>query len=137
MRRPHHVPLSRQAVAVLKGLQPISGKGTLVFPSMRTTQRPISESTLNAALRRLGYAKDEMTTHGFRATASTLLNESGLWNPDAIERQLAHVEGNDVRRAYARGEHWDERGRMMTWWADKLDDLRLPPKVIELAKRSA
>ena len=82
------------------------------------------------------YTKDEMTTHGFRATASTLLNKSGLWNP-AIERQLAHVEGNDVRRAYARGEHCEERVRMMTWWAAKLDDLRLPPKVIELAKRSA
>lgn len=63
--------------------------------------------------------------HGFRATASTLLNESGLWNPDAIERQLAHVEGNDVRRAYARGAHWDERVRMMQWWADRLDALRL------------
>jgi len=80
--------------------------------------------TMNAALRRMGYGTDEATAHGFRATASTLLNESGLWNADAIERQLAHIETNSVRRAYARGEHWDERVRMMQWWADYLDDLK-------------
>jgi len=124
MRRQHRSPLSRQAVEILMGLQEITGKGRLAFPSVRTVLRPISENTLNAALRRLGYSKDEATAHGFRATASTLLNESGMWNPDAIERQLAHVEANDVRRAYARGEHWDERVRMMQWWADRLDGLR-------------
>jgi len=124
MRRPHHVPFSPQAVAILKDLQAITGYGKLVFPSVRTVLRPISENTLNAALRRLGYTQDEATAHGFRATASTLLNESGLWSPDAIERQLAHVESNDVRRAYARGEHWDERARMMVWWADQLDAWR-------------
>lgn len=80
---------------------------------------------MNAALRRLGYGKDEVTAHGFRATASTLLNESGLWHADAIERQLGHVENNDVRRAYARGEHWEERVRMMQWWADRIDEMRL------------
>jgi integrase len=79
---------------------------------------------MNAALRRLGYGKDEMTPHGFRASASTLLNESGKWGSDAIERQLAHLEQNDVRRAYARGEHWEERVRMACWWADYLDQLR-------------
>lgn len=79
---------------------------------------------MNATLRRLGYSPDEMTAHGFRATASTLLNESGKWNPDAIERQLAHVESNDVRRAYARAEFWDERVRMMQWWSDYLDTLK-------------
>jgi integrase len=105
-------------------LHEIAGKGRLAFHSVRTVVRPISENTLNAALRRLGYSQDEATAHGFRATASTLLNESGLWNPDAIERQLAHVDADSVRRAYARGEHWDERVRMMQWWADYLDGLR-------------
>lgn len=124
MRRPHRVPLSRQAIAILEELREISGDGALLFPSVRTAARPISDNTLNAALRRLGYSKDEVTAHGFRATASSLLNECGKWHPDAIERQLAHVENNDVRRAYARGEHWDERVRMMQWWADYLDKLR-------------
>jgi integrase len=124
MRRPHRVPLARQAVAVLAGLRPVTGNGRLVFPSVRTVLRPISENTMNAALRRLGYGQDEATPHGFRATASTLLNESGCWNADAVERQLGHVEGDDVRRAYARGEHWDERVSMMQWWADYLDGLK-------------
>ncbi len=127
MRRIHRVPLSNQAITILEQLREISGSGTLVFPSIRTTERPISDGTLNAALRRLGYAKDEMTAHGFRATASSLLNESGKWHPDAIERQLAHIESNDVRRAYARAEYWDERVEMMQWWADYLDDLRRNP----------
>ncbi|MCB4767317.1 tyrosine-type recombinase/integrase [Ancylobacter sp. Lp-2] len=124
MRRPHRVPLPPQAVVVLQDLHCLTGRGKLAFPSVRSVLRPISENTLNAALRRLGYARDEATAHGFRATASTLLNESGLWHPDAIERQLAHVEGNAVRRAYARGEHWDERVRMMGWWANYLDKVR-------------
>lgn len=124
MRRDHFVPLSGQALAILRTQHEISASSAFVFPSIRTLRRPMSENTLNAALRRIGYAKDEATAHGFRATASTLLNESGLWNSDAIERQLAHVEGNQVRRAYARGEHWDERVRMMAWWADHLDGLR-------------
>lgn len=121
MRRPHRSPLPRQAVEILRGLHPITGRGRLVFPSVRTVLRPISENTLNAAFRRMGYGKDEVTAHGFRATASTLLNESGQWNADAIERQLAHVDADTVRRAYARGEHWEERVRMMQWWADKLE----------------
>ncbi|MFG1275666.1 tyrosine-type recombinase/integrase [Xanthobacter flavus] len=123
MRRPHRSPLPRQAVSILKRLHEITGRGRLAFPSIRTVLRPISENTMNAALRRLGYANDEVTPHGFRATASTLLNESGLWHADAIERQLAHLDGNAVRKAYARGEHWDERVRMMQWWADYLDAL--------------
>jgi integrase len=97
----------------------------------------MSEGTLNAALRRLGYSQDEGTAHGFRATASTLLNESGLWSADAIERQLAHVEGNDVRRAYARGQHWDERVRMMTWWANHLDQLKTVGIVVPMVRASA
>lgn len=124
MRRPHNVPLAPQAVAILRDLRDLTGDGALILPSVRSVQRPISDNTMNAALRRLGYAQDEMTAHGFRATASTLLNESGLWNPDTIERQLAHVENNEVRRAYARGEHWDERVRMMAWWADNLQHLK-------------
>ena len=88
----------------------------------------MSENTINAALRRLGFTKDEMTGHGFRASASSILNESGFWNPDAIERQLAHVDNDSIRRAYARAEFWEERVKMMAWWADKCDQLqRLSP----------
>jgi integrase len=132
MRRAHRTPLSRQAVAILRDLADVSGSSKLVFPGLRTVLRPISENTMNAALRRLGYSQDEATAHGFRATASTLLNESGQWNADAIERQLAHVESNDVRRAYARGEHWDERVKMMAWWADHLDNLKVVGRVIPI-----
>ncbi len=135
MRREHRIPLPRQALAELEALRAVTGNGRLVFPCVRTVLRPISENTLNAALRRLGYSKEEATSHGFRATASTLLNESGKWNPDAIERQLAHVEKNAVRRAYARGEHWDERVKMMQWWADHLDTLRKGGEVVELKPR--
>lgn len=124
MRRPHRSPLSRQAVEILRGLHTITGNHELVFPSVRSWARAISDNTLNAALRRLGYSQDEATAHGFRATASTLLNESGRWNVDAIERQLAHVEESEVRRAYARGEYWDERIRMIQWWADCIDELK-------------
>ncbi len=130
MRRAHRVPLTRQALTVLAELRRMTGNGRLVFPSVRTGLKPISENTLNAALRRLGYSKEEATSHGFRASASTLLNESGKWHPDAIERQLAHIESNNVRRAYARGEHWEERVRMMQWWADHLDNLKTVGKVV-------
>jgi len=123
-RREHRVPLSKQAISILKDMQEITGDGRLVFPSVRSVVRPISDGTLNAALRRLGYAKDEVTAHGFRASASSLLNECGKWHPDAIERQLSHVESDDVRRAYARAEHWKERIKMMQWWANYLDKLK-------------
>jgi integrase len=128
MGREHRIPLPTQALAVLERLRPISGGGELLLPSLRTVKRPISENTMNAALRRLGYGKDDMTPHGFRAAASTLLNESGKWSPDAIERALAHQEEDEVRRAYARGQHWDERVRMAQWWADHLDKLRMEPQ---------
>jgi integrase len=114
----------QQAVQILRELHPITGDGELVFPSVRSNQRPMSENTLNAALRRLGYSSDQATAHGFRATFSTLANEAGLWNPDAIERALAHVEANNVRRAYARGEHWEERVRMAQWWGGSAEKLR-------------
>jgi integrase len=125
MRRGFDVPLARQAVAILRELQGLTGHRRLVFPGMRSPERPISENTLNAAMRRLGYGQDEVTAHGFRSTASTLLNESKRWSIDAIERSLNHVEGNAVRRAYDRSRHWEERVRMAQWWADHLDELRL------------
>ena len=126
MRRAHKVPLSTQAISQLEDLRRLSPTH-LLFPGVRSSLRPISDGTLNAALRRLGYAKDEATAHGFRASASSLLNESGKWHTDAIERQLAHIEGNDVRAAYARSEYWEQRVAMMQWWADDLDRLRTSP----------
>ena len=137
MRRAHRVPLSSQAVSLLRDLHQITGAGRLVVPGVRTPRQPMSENTLNAALRSLGYAQDQATAHGFRASASTMLNESGLWSADAIERQLAHVEGNDVRRAYARGEHWDERVKMMTWWANYLDQLKRVGQVVRIEQKFA
>lgn len=136
MRRPHKIYLAPQALAILQELQKITGHRRLLFPGLKGAEKPISENTLNGALRRLGYAQDEMTGHGFRASASTLLNESGKWTADAIERQLAHVENNDVRRAYARGEHWDERVKMMIWWANHLDRLKQAGVAIKLRKAS-
>jgi integrase len=139
MRRPHRVPLPAQAIVVLDALYPITGHGVadLLLPGLRSIHRPISENTLNGALRRLGYSQDEATAHGFRSTFSTLANESGKWNPDAIERQLAHIESNDVRRAYARGEHWEERVRLMAWWADYCDALRLGGRVVPFKAMTA
>lgn len=123
-RRPHAVPLSKQVVRYLTELATMLGTEGYVFPSARSGKRPMSENTLNAAFRRMGYSKEELTAHGLRATASTFLNESGLWNPDAIERALAHGDSNLVRGIYHRGKHWDERVRMAQWWSDYLDELR-------------
>jgi integrase len=135
MRRPHRVPLARQSLAILHDLQALTGAGRWLFPSVRTTVRPISENTLNAALRRLGYGSEEMTAHGFRSMASTRLNEMGRWNPDAIERQLAHQEANAVRRAYTHAaEFWPERVAMMEAWAAYLDELRERGKVLPLTR---
>ena len=138
MRRPHRVPLARQPLAILRELREITGNGCWLFPSVRTSTRPISENTLNAALRRLGYGSEEMCTHGFRSMASTRLNEMGRWNPDAIERQLAHQEANAVRRAYTHGaEYWSERVSMMQTWADYLDTLKEGGKIVPLSKAKA
>jgi integrase len=120
MRAPHLVPLSRQALALIDELRPITGNYELLLPGRSDRQKPISENTLLYALYRLGYHQ-RATTHGFRALASTILNESGLWRPDAIERQLAHKERNAVRAAYHRAEYMEERARMMQWWANYLD----------------
>jgi integrase len=125
MKRDHIVPLADQAIQILEEVKPLTGNGRYVFPSVLTTGRPMSDNTINSALRRLGYSKDEMTGHGFRSMASTVLNENS-WTPDAIERQLAHVEGNSVRAAYNYAEHLEERRRMMQWWADYLDGLKSP-----------
>jgi integrase len=123
MREPHIVPLSRQSLQVLRELHDVTGHGRYVFPCPRSATRPMSENTLTAALRRMGYTGDEMTWHGFRTMASTTLNEHG-WPPDVIELQLAHTEQNEVRAAYNRAQHLDERRTMMQWWADHLDQLR-------------
>ena len=124
MRRPHLVPLAPQAIALLTELHSITGKGTLLFPGIRSASRPISDGTLNAALRRMGYTKLEATAHGFRSTFSTLANESGRWSPDAIERHLAHQDANTVRAAYNRGAYWAERVKLANWWANECDRLR-------------
>ena len=134
MRREHLVPLPRQALAILTDLHKLTGKGDLLFPSIRSAHRPMSDNTLNAALRRLGYGKDEVTAHGFRATASTLLNESGRFSADAIERALAHQDPDPVRRAYARGTFWKERVEMAQWWADHLDTLREGGEVVNFRR---
>ena len=124
MRTAHVVPLSRQVLTILGQVRRLSGDGRFVFPSVRSNARPISDNSVNAALRRMGYAKDQMTAHGFRTTASTLLNESGKWNPDAIERALAHLVAGSVRRIYNQSAYWEERVQMGQWWSDYIDDLR-------------
>lgn len=132
----HIVPLSSQAVALLRGLQPLTGSGRYVFPGMRTASRHMSENTINAALRRLGYGTDEMTGHGFRSMAASRLNEMG-WNADAIERQLAHAESNKVRDAYTHAaQYLDERRRMMQAWADYLDGLRQVAEVLPFKRKA-
>jgi integrase len=126
MKRLHIVPLSSQAFQLFEKMRDISGHGRCIFPSARTRSgsRPMSDNALVAALRSMGYTGDEMTAHGFRHTASTLLNESGLWSGDVIERQLAHVDRNRVRAVYNAAEYLSERRRMMQWWADYLDELK-------------
>jgi integrase len=124
MRNSHVVPLSRQALELLRSAEALSAGQQYVFSSLYPGNRPMSENTVNAALRRMGFARDEMTAHGFRAMASTLLNESGKWNPDAIERALAHKDGSTTRGAYHRGTHWAERVEMAQWWSDYLDRLK-------------
>jgi integrase len=119
----HIVPLSSQALAVLENLKAITGNGPLLFPALGNPARCMSENTINQALRTLGYSSDDMTAHGFRSMASTLLNEQG-WPPDAIERQLSHTEDDEVRGAYNYAQHLSVRRQMMQVWADYLDDLR-------------
>ena len=135
-RRVHIVPLPSQAIEILKELYPLSGSGRHLFPSSKYKDRPISESAVLGAIRRLGYERGQMTAHGFRHMASTILNEQG-WSSDAIERQLAHVEGNKVRAAYNHAQYLDERRKMMQHWADYLDSLKEGASVVSLFKKSS
>ncbi len=123
MRRLHEVPLSRQALVVLREVWPLSDYGDLVFPSIRSNKKILSENAMNSALRRLGYTQEEMTSHGFRSTASTILNERGF-RPDVIEAVLGHQNENVVRRAYNRATYWPERVELLQKWADMLDEFR-------------
>jgi len=136
MRRPHEVPLSRQVVAYFRELFELTGPDGYVFPAFHTWKRPLSENTVNQCFRRMGYAAGEVTAHGLRTTASTLLNESGRWSPDAIERSLAHADANSIRGVYNRGRYWDERVAMHQWWSDYLDELRAPVPVGRTLERA-
>lgn len=124
MRREHHVPLSRQAKQVIEHMKELFGDQPQVFPSMMSGKKLLSENSMNSALRRMGIDGAEHTAHGFRSSASSILNESREFKPDAIEAQLAHLDGSKVRRVYNRATYWDERVRMMQWWADTLDEER-------------
>ena len=135
MAAPHIVPLSKQATSIIKELQPLTGRGRYLFPSARSSSRPMSDNAVNAALRRMGYEQGTMTGHGFRSMASTLLNEQGF-NRDWIERQLAHGERDGVRAAYNYAQYLPERRKMMQRWADYLDTLRAG-NVVSIGKRSA
>ena len=136
MRELHIVPLSRQALDVLRELQPITGGGVYVFPGGRSAARPMSENAVLAALRRMGYERGEMTGHGFRSMASTILHEQG-WPSDVVERQLAHGERNKVKASYNFAQHLPERRKMMQAWADYLDALREGGRVVPIFKATA
>lgn len=123
MRVPFDVPLSRQAISVLDDVRPLSENTELVFPSIRSPRNPLSENAMNAALRRMGYTKEEATAHGFRVTASTILNSRG-YDPDVIEAVLAHQDKNTIRRTYNRATYWEQRVKLMQEWADLLDSFR-------------
>lgn len=123
-RRPHTIPLSHQVVDLLAELRQLTGPEGYVFPAFHTARRPMSENTLNGAFRRMGFEKEVITGHGLRATASTLLNESGKFNPDAIERALSHKDADAVRAAYHRGAYWADRVTMAQWWSDHLEEIR-------------
>lgn len=136
MREPHLVPLSKQAIAILIDLQPLTGHRAYIFPGGHNPRKPMSENALNAALRRMGYDRDTMTAHGFRAIARTLLDEELGFRPDYIEHQLAHAVRDPLGRAYNRATHLPERRRMMQAWADYLDTLRERKKVVSLRRKA-
>jgi integrase len=130
MKQAHIVPLCRQAIEILKELQPLTGASKYVFPSGRSFARAMSENAVNAALRRMGYDKGTMTGHGFRAMARTILDEVLQVRPDFIEHQLAHAVRDPNGRAYNRTAHLEERRKMMQKWADYLDGLKAGAKVL-------
>jgi integrase len=123
MRQPHLVPLAKQAVFILEELHPLTGRGKYIFPCVRTMSRPMSDNTINSALKRLGYHSDDMTAHGFRATARTILDETLGFRPDIIEHQLAHAVKDPNGRAYNRTSHLQVRREMMQKWADYLEEV--------------
>jgi integrase len=133
-KAPHIVPLSTQALAILRELQPATGRGRYVFPSVRSSQRPMSDNAILAALRRMGIAKEEMSGHGFRAMARTILDEVLGFRPDFIEHQLAHAVRDPNGRAYNRTAHLPERRKMMQAWADYLDRLRSTDNVVQMKR---
>ncbi|QLG87997.1 tyrosine-type recombinase/integrase [Chitinibacter bivalviorum] len=135
-RAPHIVPLSKQAIEILKTIHPVSGHSQYVFEGGRSNGRPMSEAAINIALRRLGYTQEEFTGHSFRKIASTQLHESHLWHHDAIERQLAHGEKDSVSATYNHAQHLPERTTMMQWWADYLDKLKAGGDVINFPARA-
>lgn len=137
MREPHLVPLSTQAQAILRDLQALTGDSRYVFPSARSVLRSMSDNAILAALRRMGYAKEEMSGHGFRAMARTILDEVLQVRPDYIEHQLAHAVRDPNGRAYNRTAHLPERRKMMQQWADYLDDLKAGAKIIPLHREAA
>ena len=136
MRQAHLVPLSAQAVAILRDLQPLTGRGQYVFPGARSPRRPMSNNAVNAALRRMGYGADTMTAHGFRATARTILDEGLGYRVDFIEHQLAHAVKDPNGRAYNRTAHLPERRKMMQGWADYLDALRVGGNVVPINRKA-
>ncbi|MEP2990611.1 MAG: integrase arm-type DNA-binding domain-containing protein [Parasphingorhabdus sp.] len=123
-RKHHAIPLSRQSLALIEEMREFSSHSSYVFPALGKPKNPMSNNAVVGALRRLGFSGDEMTAHGFRTTASTLLNESGKWNPDAIERALSHADKNQVRAIYNRSAYWNERVKMAQWWSDYLEVLK-------------
>lgn len=123
MRREHKKPLPQFAIEVLTELNNLTGQSEFAFLSTWSKEKPISENAFNGALRRLGFTRDEMTSHGFRSSASSLLNESGKWSPDAIEAELAHIGADEVRRAYNRAQYWEERLQMTEWWAAEIQEM--------------
>jgi integrase len=133
MKRPHIVPLSKQAIQILRELEPLTGSGLYVFPSIRTPARPMSENTINVALRRLGYDNTQMTGHGFRTMASTRLHEMGF-HTDHIEMQLAHADKNSIRGTYNKALYLEARKRMMQAWADYIYNLKNEEKVISFRR---
>jgi integrase len=133
MRRPHCVPLSKPALGVLEAVWLLKEEHELVFPSLRSHKKPLSENAFNSVLRNLGYSQDQATAHGFRATASTILNERGF-DDDVIEAALAHQEENEVRRIYNRAQYLPERKKLMQDWADLLDTFK---KQALVARRAA
>ena len=133
MKREHIVPLSKQALEILEEIRPFTGAGRYVFPTPTSSNRPLSDMALLTALRRMGITKEEATVHGFRATASSLLNAQG-WPSDVIERQLAHVEKNQVRAAYNRHDYLPERRKMMQAWSDYLEGLKSGAEILPFRK---